>query len=404
MNPHLPAPHSQHSHSAQPHAVAALAFDMAAGSEPVQPDAAPPARLRVLPDGAFAAPDGRPGNMAGVSAPSWQMNAQVALAVIARFDAMGLELPIDYEHQTLKADTNGQPAPAAGWITALAHEPGVGLLADVRWTQAGARFVAQREYRYISPVFPFDKATGEVLFLHSLALTNKPGLTSLAPIAALAALTCAASAPTDFDRAPARLPLPLLGQGPGAALGALACRLPGLGSDDDGVTTMDKTQVVVALGLAPDVSDETALAALTALTGNVQSLTQQVAQLQATQFDAAQHLPLAEHQKVVAELAALKATQAVQEHGQLMAAALADARILPTNEPYWRGQPLAALQAFLETARPLAALAQTQTGGVPPAGVAGVAGAAGAAVLSADEQLVARALGQSAVQFAVGKA
>ena len=361
MHIHKPTKKATHSQ----HCVVALAFDIELDDQ--AGTASAPARLRVLPDGAFSAPDGRPANMEGVTAKSWVLNAKVALAVIARFRAMGLELPLDYEHQTLKAEENGLPAPAAGWITDLTYEPGIGLVADVRWTEAGGGYVAKGEYKYLSPVFPFDKKTGEVILLHSVALTNKPGLTSLGAIAAMAAL----AVQNDFLR-----------------------RLPGSGRTTDEENTMDKVKVLVALGLALDTGDDTAMAALSATVNKSTALAVEVAALKATQFDPAKHIPLDEHKKVMGELTALKDNQAKGEHEQLVVAALTDARILPANEAYWRKQPLAALQEFLKDAKPLAVLTGTQTGGKPPAG------GAQTVALSAEESAACVALGLSHEAFA----
>lgn len=346
----------------------ALAFGIELDNQ--EGTASAPARLRVLPDGLFSAPDGRPGNMEGVTAKSWVLNAKAAQAVIARFTALGLELPLDYEHQTLKNAENGLPAPAAGWITGLTYEPGVGLLADVRWTDAGGDYVAKGEYKYLSPVFPFDKQTGEVLSLHSVALTNKPGLNVLGEIAAMAAL----ATQNDFSR-----------------------RLPGSGRTTNEETTMDKTKVLVALGLALDTGDETAMTALSATVQKANTLEQQVVALKANQFDPAKHIPLDEHKKVTGELTALKESQAKTEHEQLVVAALSDARILPANEAYWRKQPLAALQEFLKDARPLAVLTGTQTGGKPPAG------GGGSVTLSDDEMAVCKSLGLTPEAYAKSK-
>ncbi|HCW3116693.1 TPA: hypothetical protein OXC75_004589 [Citrobacter amalonaticus] len=314
--------------------VAALAFEIVLEGQGATRTA--PARMRVIPDGHFDALDGRPGNMDGVKAKTWFLDATAAAAVDANFKAGGVKLPIDYEHQTLKAAENGQPAPAAGWITALEYSPGVGMLAHVSWTAAGRAHLEGEEYLYISPILIFDAETGMVLGLHSVALTNKPALGALGEITALT---------NDSLR-----------------------RLPGSGRTTNEEPIMEKTKVLVALGLPLDTGDDTALAQLSTLVQKARDQEQQIAALKANQFDPAKHIPLDEHQKLTTELAALKATSDKAEHERLMTAALSDARILPPNEAYWRTQPLAALQAFLKEAKPLAALKGTQTGGTPPAG------------------------------------
>ena len=87
-------------------------------------------RIQLFPAGAFAARDGRPGNLKGVSAKEWHLTPEDAEALLARWRQRATPVVIDYEHQTHLSRQNGQPAPAAGWITALEATP-EGLLASV---------------------------------------------------------------------------------------------------------------------------------------------------------------------------------------------------------------------------------------------------------------------------------
>lgn len=160
---------------------------------------------------------------------------------------------------------------------------------------------------------------------------------------------------------------------------------------------MDKTKVLVALGLPLDTGDETAFAKLAALVQKTKEQDGEITELKARQFDPAKHIPLEEHTKLTNELAALKSTSEKAEHERLMTAALADARILPPNEAYWRAQSLAALQAFLKDAKPLADLKGTQTGGKPPEGD-------GKSVKLTDEEMaVCKSLGLTPEKFAAAK-
>jgi phage I-like protein len=161
---------------------------------------------------------------------------------------------------------------------------------------------------------------------------------------------------------------------------------------------MDKTAVLVALGLPQDASDQTALTALAALSGQMKAKAAEIAALRSNQFDPAKHIPLDEHHKATQALAALQAAQDKVLHDGLMAAALGDGRIFAANESYWRAQPVAALQEFLKTAQPIAALAGTQTGGKAPVGAA--AGGGGTlAALSAEQLDVCAQLGVSPEDF-----
>jgi phage I-like protein len=98
-----------------------------------------------------------------------QMKAQIA--------QRGVDLVIDYEHQTLK----GVQAPAAGWVKELILKDG-SIAARVEWTPAAARYLENKEYRYLSPVITVRKSDGKATGLHSLALTNTPAIEGMTPI------------------------------------------------------------------------------------------------------------------------------------------------------------------------------------------------------------------------------
>ena len=147
--------------------------------------------LHLLPDGEFkpqAAEDAREMPKSG----TYRMNAQIAEKVIALARASVNDLPIDYEHQTQQAATNGQPAPAAGWMAGakFVFRPGEGLFAQgVQWTARAKQMLDDDEYRYQSATFLYHPETGDVLAIVGAALTNRPALDGLtsAQLAALSA-------------------------------------------------------------------------------------------------------------------------------------------------------------------------------------------------------------------------
>ena len=112
------------------------------------------------------------------------MDATIAPDIIADADAREARPVVDYEHQSIRARENGQPAPAAGWIQALAYFPGRGLFSKVEWTERARDLIKTGEYRYISPFFEFDNTTGAVQRLINAALTNTPALDGLMAVAA----------------------------------------------------------------------------------------------------------------------------------------------------------------------------------------------------------------------------
>jgi phage I-like protein len=98
-----------------------------------------------------------------------EMKAQIA--------QRGVDLVVDYEHQTLK----GVQAPAAGWVKELILRDG-SIAARVEWTPTATKYLENKEYRYLSPVITVRKSDGKATGLHSLALTNTPAIEGMAPI------------------------------------------------------------------------------------------------------------------------------------------------------------------------------------------------------------------------------
>lgn len=130
-------------------------------SSVIIPAGEPPEWIEVVPAGKFSTRDGR--------GPFVNDDSE---AVLRRTDALRMDAgyPIDYDHATDFAAPEGQPAPAAGWMTAFKIENGV-ILAKVEWTPQGAHAVTNRNWRHVSPVFDGDKQ-GHVMRLVRAALTN----------------------------------------------------------------------------------------------------------------------------------------------------------------------------------------------------------------------------------------
>lgn len=97
-------------------------------------------------------------------------------AVIAR-SMTGVDLPIDYEHQNDdKAERVGNgPVPAAGWVKELAARED-GVWGRVEWTARARDLILAKEYRYLSPVFTFDKATQSIHAIKGAGLVHNPNL------------------------------------------------------------------------------------------------------------------------------------------------------------------------------------------------------------------------------------
>lgn len=333
-------------------------------------------RIQLFPLGTFAARDGRPGNIKGATAKAWRLTTEGAQALVKNWGHRKTLVVVDYEHQTHLSDKNGQPAPAAGWIVGL-ELASDGLYAAVEWTDRARAAIRAKEYQYISPVFLWDKTTGAVLELVSVALTNHPALDGMEPAQA---------------------------------------------KTEGGILHMDKILAMLRklLGL-PDTADEAACtAALTALPQeNLLALLKSkddaltaaqtaIAAAKATPPDAAQYVALATFSAVQSEAAQLRAKVAELEGAQAVAAlsteidaALKDGRLAASVKDWAIDMAKTnpdTLRAFLKAAPPIPALAgqQSAANGQPGDG-------AGLAALTADDKYVCAQLGMSEAEFLKAK-
>lgn len=204
-----------------------------------------------------------------------------AASVLAAFKALGHDMVVDYEHQTLTGDR----APAAGWIKALDWRAD-GLWARTEWTEDGARLIAKREYRYHSPVF-LHRADRRVAQLYNVALTNQPKMRNVAALAAKHVI--------NLDQGAEDMKLfeqlkKLLGLADAASEDDAMKAVEVLKADKDKLAQADKElaalkqtvdaqpvklvackEVLDALGLAPDIDKAKAVAAIEVLKAPAES-------------------------------------------------------------------------------------------------------------------------------------
>lgn len=98
---------------------------------------------------------------------------------VVRESEAAFPLHVDYEHASELRAPKGEEAPAAGWIDKLEVREGA-IWAHVSWTPKAHTMIAEREYRFISPTFYFNKDTLRIISLVSVALTNRPNLSMTA--------------------------------------------------------------------------------------------------------------------------------------------------------------------------------------------------------------------------------
>src|SRR5208283_910025 len=127
---------------------------------------APPEWIQLIPAGSFHGRDGRGPYL--LANPAAVIEATMALRMRAG-------IPIDYDHATDFGAPQGNPAPAAGWITEFAIRDGA-IWGRVEWTERAAQAIGAHEYRYISPVFQYAPSDGAITRLLRAGLTNNPNL------------------------------------------------------------------------------------------------------------------------------------------------------------------------------------------------------------------------------------
>lgn len=122
-----------------------------------------PEWVELIPAGRVVGRDGR----------AW--NNTQPQGILDAFVAQGMDLPVDLEHSTELKAPKGEPAPAAGWIKDLENRNG-SIWGRVEWNPLGRDLVGSKQYRYLSPVILYQKDSGLIAGLTSVALTNRPNL------------------------------------------------------------------------------------------------------------------------------------------------------------------------------------------------------------------------------------
>ena len=123
-----------------------------------------PAWIKIAPRGAIGTRDGR----------RYAFDPE---ALVARFGADAVDVPIDINHVIASKAPEGDAAPAVGWIRRMEARPD-GLYGEADWLEAGRATLAARTHRYVSPTFPHD-ADGRALWIHSVSLVAAPALSRM---------------------------------------------------------------------------------------------------------------------------------------------------------------------------------------------------------------------------------
>lgn len=111
---------------------------------------------------------GADGLVRGNDGRTWRMTDPQA--VVAAFNR---PLPVDVNHaEELKA-ASGEAVPAYAWVEEVQARDD-GIYGRIAFNEAGMAAVRNREYRFLSPVFSYEKASREIRRLDSASLVNTP--------------------------------------------------------------------------------------------------------------------------------------------------------------------------------------------------------------------------------------
>ena len=307
-------------------------------------DFAPPEWVHLIPAGTFSGRDGRG---------PYTLDAQ---AVLDAFAAGGIDLPLDYEHQTLTAEDKAGPVPAAGWIKELQARAD-GIWARVQWTAQAASLLADKAYRFLSPVFRFTPTDGRVVALAGAGLVHTPNLT----------LQAAAAQGTAMEELIERLPYIL--------------NMPVTSTPEELLAEVQKV-----------------MDAIKAQTASAEAMRAEIEQLKldAAIPDPAQWVPLAQHKAVADQLAALQSAQAEAAAQAAVDAAQSAGKVAPALRDWALGYARADLAGF----EAFAAASPVLAGDLAAQGRKPAADAA----LTDEDRIACKLLGLSEAQFAAHKA
>lgn len=322
---------------------------------------------------------------------SWRLDSISGRMLANALNARPNDMVIDYEHQTLHKEKNGQPAPAAGWLASGQFEyvDGVGLCNKApSWTAKATTAIAGREYRYKSPVIGYN-TDGTVTNVLNVAITNQPALLTLDELTALSGLHTWHTSQNPINQQ----------QDNSMKKNLLAYVIASLGltattTEDEAVTALS-AQVddfkIKATEAKVTIDADKPLAALSSVFTTVSANT--------AAPDPAKYVPIATMNDSLAALNAQITTlqgNQVNPNDALLTAALSDGRLLPAQESwakeYAESDP-AGFAGYLATAPRITALSQKQTTTVTPPNTERSDGKITA--LSAEQKQVSDAMGLS---------
>lgn len=321
--------------------------------------------IQITPDGDFKPSDGR-----AMDVPAWRMNPQNAQRVIAAHASRKTPTVVDYEHQTLHKEKNGQPAPAAAWLEGFEYRAGEGLFARAKLTKRAAQLIDANELKFFSPVFKYD-SDGNVLDVMLGAFTNTPAIDGMAGV------ELAAAASAQFSSCSNQLPEKTAMKKTLLAALCAALALADTATEDDVIAAAEK------LKADKDASDV-----------KVTALSQQIGSAP----DPSKFVPIETFNSLQTQVAVLSKQQSDQAAADLVEQGESENKITAATKGWFTTfaqKDIEGARGWLKDAPVLAALSRMQSDGTtrPAAGQDEITDPAGVAVLARKYQDEQRAAG-----------
>ena len=134
----------------------------------IQPD--PPTEIRLFGFGETETSKGK-----------FVLDRSAAQMLMDKYREQGTDrLAFDYGHGMVKP-TGADSHKAAGWFVPEVREDGI-YASDIQWTDPALKALREREYRFFSPAFLFDKSSRKLTKLLNVALTNMPATKNQSPL------------------------------------------------------------------------------------------------------------------------------------------------------------------------------------------------------------------------------
>jgi phage I-like protein len=111
-------------------------------------------------------------------------DAAAASAVMAAYQAHGVDRMFDLEHLSLDSTAPHFDPDARGWCKLELREGPELWAVDIRWTPDGEARLRDKRQRYVSPAFEFEVDSGRVAKLVNVALTALPATHGTAALVA----------------------------------------------------------------------------------------------------------------------------------------------------------------------------------------------------------------------------